>query len=139
MVGRVSQDQTRSGLPGPTFCIIEGLRQNVLSHKSLFLTPISKLQSPMKLSLHPFRLKLRHPFGISRGVTTVQGTLVVELEQDGLRGYGEVTEAKYYGVTVEGMAERLEAIRGKIESASVEDPVVFWNTMNEALGGRSAV
>ena len=89
----------------------------------------------MKLSLHAFRLKLRHPFGISRGVTTVQGTLIVELEHDGFRGYGEVTEGKYYGVTVEGMAQRLEAIRGEIESASVDDPVAFWSAMNEALGG----
>ena len=89
----------------------------------------------MKLSLHPFRLKLRHPFGISRGVTTVQGTLIVELEQDGLCGYGEVTEARYYGVTVEGMAERLESIRPAIESASVDDPARFWHAMNEELGG----
>ncbi len=89
----------------------------------------------MNLSLHPFRLRLRHPFGISRGVTTVQGTLIVELEQDGQRGYGEVTEGKYYGVTVEKMAERLEAIRGDIEAASVEDPGAFWRAMNERLGG----
>ena len=46
----------------------------------------------MKLTLHRFDLSLRHPFTISRGTTTVQPTLIVELEQDGVCGYGEAPD-----------------------------------------------
>ena len=35
----------------------------------------------MKLRLHEYNLPLTHPFTISRGTITVQGTLIVELQQ----------------------------------------------------------
>ena len=43
----------------------------------------------MRLTLHDLRLPLRHAFTIALGTTTVQHNLLVELEQDGVTGYGE--------------------------------------------------
>ena len=43
----------------------------------------------MELILHEYELPLKHPFTISRGTTTAQRTLIVELQQDGVSGYGE--------------------------------------------------
>jgi len=89
----------------------------------------------MNLTLHQFDLPCRHPFTISRGTTTVQRTLVVELEQDGVRGYGEAAESAYYGATIENMRATLEKARSQIQAASLEDPAEFWEAVCPVLRG----
>ncbi len=88
----------------------------------------------MKLTLHRFDLSTRHPFTISRGTTTVQPALIVELEQDGMHGYGEAPEYEYYGATMENMTAALENARGQIEATTLDDPAEFWEAMRPALG-----
>ena len=58
----------------------------------------------MKLSYKKFDLPLKHVFTISRGSTTVQETLIVQLAADGKFGYGEATTNSYYGATIESMS-----------------------------------
>ena len=70
----------------------------------------------MKLHLYEFDLPLRHVFTISRGSVAVQKTLIVDLEHDGLHGYGEATTNPYYGATLENMtAEMADALVGTVE------------------------
>ena len=57
----------------------------------------------VKLTLHQFDLPLRHMFTIARGSTTVSRTLIVELEHDGISGFGEAGENDFYGATIDGM------------------------------------
>ena len=59
----------------------------------------------MHLTLHAFDLPLRHTFTISRESITSQPTLVVELSEGGVSGYGEATSNKYYGFTIDRMAQ----------------------------------
>ena len=54
----------------------------------------------MKLKLHAFDLPLAHVFTISRESISVQPTLVVELADGGISGYGEATSNKYYGQSI---------------------------------------
>jgi L-alanine-DL-glutamate epimerase-like enolase superfamily enzyme len=89
----------------------------------------------MNLTLHRFDLPTRHPFTIARGTTTVQRTVIVELEQDGVSGFGEAPECPYYGASVEGIAAALEGVRPQIESARLENPAGFWQAMCPALRG----
>jgi len=89
----------------------------------------------MNLTLHRFDLPTRHPFTIARGTTTVQPTLIVELEEDGVRGYGEAAECAYYGATIDHTVAVLERERPEIEAARLEDPVDFWETMDSRLRG----
>ena len=89
----------------------------------------------MNLTLHRFDLPTRHPFTISRGTTTVQSTLVVELEQDGVCGYGEAPECAYYGATIDFVANLLEDARPRIEAATLDDPAEFWQQMDPLLRG----
>ena len=89
----------------------------------------------MKLTLHRFDLPTRHPFTISRGTTTVQRTLIVQLEQDGVRGYGEAPECPYYGATIDNVTAALERVRPQVEAARLDDPVDFWQLMDPALRG----
>ncbi|MGA2034835.1 MAG: dipeptide epimerase [Thermoguttaceae bacterium] len=83
----------------------------------------------MRLTLHPFQLRLRRPFTISRGATVVQPTLVVELEEDGFHGYGEAPDTPYYGASVAGMAAAIEQLRPQIETASAADPEELWEKL----------
>jgi L-alanine-DL-glutamate epimerase-like enolase superfamily enzyme len=91
----------------------------------------------MKLTLHRFDLPTRHPFAISRGTTTVQTTLIVELEQDGVRGYGEAPECGYYGATIEKITSALEQVRPQVEAARLDEPDAFWQQMRPRLAESS--
>ena len=87
----------------------------------------------MNLTLHRFDLPTRHPFTISRGTMTVQRTLIVELEQDGVHGYGEAPEALYFNAAIDDLTATLEQLRPQIEQYSLDDPTVFWEAMRPAL------
>lgn len=87
----------------------------------------------MHLKIHEFDLPLAHTFTISRESITFQKTLIVELEEDGYRGYGEATTNRYYGFTFENMAAALEQVRGDLESQSLADPVALWQQLHPKL------
>lgn len=87
----------------------------------------------MKLKIHTFDLQLAHPFGISRETRTVQPTLVVELQEDGLSGYGEASASKYYGVAREEMIRRLEGLREVIETTPIDPPEAYWARLHAHL------
>jgi L-alanine-DL-glutamate epimerase-like enolase superfamily enzyme len=88
----------------------------------------------VNLKIHHFALPLRHPFTISRGTTTLQQTLVVELTDGNHHGYGEATANPYYGATLESMSNSLEAVRMQIETLSWEEPESLWKALEEPLG-----
>jgi L-alanine-DL-glutamate epimerase-like enolase superfamily enzyme len=87
----------------------------------------------MKLAIRRFDLPTRHPFSISRATTTVQPTLLVELEQDGVRGYGEAPECAYYDAMTDSMTTVLERVRPQVEAARLDDPADFWDALQPAL------
>ena len=87
----------------------------------------------MQLRIHEFDLPLRHTFTISRESINVQKTMIVELEEDGLRGYGEATTNNYYGFTFESMAQSLERVRSTLESQALTDPPTLWGELYPAL------
>ena len=86
----------------------------------------------MKLRLHAYDLPLRHTFTISRESITSQPSLIVELEHGGHRGYGETTANKYYGFTMESMAQALAAVESEVSAAAdvlTQDPARFWDRL----------
>jgi L-alanine-DL-glutamate epimerase-like enolase superfamily enzyme len=87
----------------------------------------------MQLTLHAFDLPLRHTFTISRESIDSQPTLVVELSQDGHRGYGEATSNQYYGFTIDRMARDLSALQPLLESTPLTDPPALWQACYGAL------
>jgi L-alanine-DL-glutamate epimerase-like enolase superfamily enzyme len=80
----------------------------------------------MKITLHAYDLPLAHTFTISRESITSQPTLVVELSQDGVSGYGEATSNNYYGFTIERMARDLAALRDLLAGQTLADPIELW-------------
>jgi L-alanine-DL-glutamate epimerase-like enolase superfamily enzyme len=87
----------------------------------------------MDIRLHAYDLPLRHTFTISRESIASQPTLVVELSQDGVRGYGEATSNKYYGFTIERMARDLAAINPQLAATRLDDPGALWSACQPAL------
>ncbi len=90
----------------------------------------------MKLCLHAYDLPLRHTFTISRETITSQPSLVVELEHEGKRGYGETTSNKYYGFTIESMAQAVASVESEVIAAAdglVQDPARFWDRLAPRL------
>lgn len=51
----------------------------------------------MKITSYPFDLKLKHTFTISRSSRDVQPIVLVELEHEGIVGYGEAAPSRRYG------------------------------------------
>lgn len=87
----------------------------------------------MQLYLHPFALPLRHTFRISTGEVSVQETLIVELRDGGISGFGEATVSGTFGITMASMVDLLEANRGRIESSSFTDPAAWWADLDPVL------
>jgi L-alanine-DL-glutamate epimerase-like enolase superfamily enzyme len=81
---------------------------------------------PTTLRLHAFDLPLRHTFRISREAMDVQPTLIVELERDGVRGYGEATSNAYYGFTIERMQADLLALQAELAAHEWSEPAELW-------------
>lgn len=80
----------------------------------------------MEIVLHHLTLPLADPFGIARGTITHQDSLVVELRDGHLRGFGEVTVNDYYGHTYESMASSLTATKPLLDRYRSEPPEQLW-------------
>ena len=87
----------------------------------------------MKLYFHPFDLSLKHTFTIAHDSRDVQQTLIVELRDGNLSGFGEATSNPYYGATIEKMMDSLEAIRSLIESQDYSSPEDLWQKSHSQL------
>ena len=63
----------------------------------------------------------------------MQPTLIVELEEQGVRGYGEATTNPYYGATIENMTRALLSVRDELQRREIGDPAELWQTLHPAL------
>lgn len=72
----------------------------------------------MLLRYYTFELKLKHPFKITRGVRTSNQVVLIEIEHDGVIGYGESSPSKRYGESVETVINFLN----KVDLSRFDDP-----------------
>ncbi|MBE7173200.1 MAG: dipeptide epimerase [Williamsia sp.] len=84
----------------------------------------------MKCNYFSFDLAFRHPFTISRGTKTHQPTLVVELDFNGISGWGEAPAITYYQIPVEKMVADLQAKKVFVEKFSLTDPERYWHYLH---------
>ncbi len=89
----------------------------------------------MQLDTFELKLPLAHPFTISRGTITEQSSLIVRLQADGISGWGEVTQNRYYDRTIESLKAAVELARPLLPQIMSEHPADMWPTLMEALGG----
>ena len=72
----------------------------------------------MKLSFFPYELKLRHVFTVSSYSRTTTPDVQVEIEYDGITGYGEASMPQYLGQTVASVSSFLQ----KVDLSQFDDP-----------------
>lgn len=64
----------------------------------------------MQLRFQPYTLELRHAFGIASNTRTTTPAMLVEVERDGLVGYGEAAMPPYLGETQQTAADFLSRV-----------------------------
>ena len=64
----------------------------------------------LKLSFFPYELKLRHAFNLARYSRTTTPDVQVQLEYDGVVGYGEASMPPYLGESVESVTKFLNSL-----------------------------
>lgn len=67
------------------------------THAATASTPFTIVVNDMKLRFHPYTLELRHTFTIATSSRTTTPTMMVEVEKDGVIGYGEASMPPYLG------------------------------------------
>lgn len=72
----------------------------------------------LNLSFSPYELKLRHAFNLAKNKRTTTPGVQVQLEYDGLIGYGEASMPPYLGESVSSVTEFL----GKLDLSQFSDP-----------------
>jgi len=77
--------------------------------------------STMKLRYSPYTLELKHTFTIATSSRTTTPAMLVEVEQDGITGYGEASMPPYLGESQETAA----AFLSKIDMTKYRDPMVL--------------
>ncbi len=87
----------------------------------------------MELLLHRFDLRLRHTFTIAHDSRDVQETLIVELRDGELSGFGEATANNYYGITIDRMITDLGQLRPQIETGGWSSAEELWEQVHDRL------
>jgi len=87
----------------------------------------------MELILKAYDLKLKHTFRISRKSIDFQPSLIVELRDNELSGFGEATSNPYYNISIEILQKDIEEIRSLVENTNDETPDDFWNKISPFL------
>lgn len=72
----------------------------------------------MKLRYYTYDLQLKHTFTIARGSRDVDTVVLVELEHDGITGYGEAAPSTRYNETPESVIEFIK----NIDTGKIADP-----------------
>lgn len=85
---------------------------------------------PIAIRYSKQNLKFRYPFTISKGTKTHQPSLLVELDFNGIKGYGEAPAIAYYNIPVEKMIEDIEAKKTFIQKFSFTHPDRYWHYLH---------
>lgn len=91
---------------------------------------------PRLLDVRTESFPLARPFAISRGVKTAADVVVVELSEDGHKGWAECVPYPRYGETIEGVVADIQAQRALIEGGADAAAV---NKAMKAGAARNAV
>lgn len=80
----------------------------------------------MKLSWKQYDLQLKHTFRISRSARDIAPVIILELEHEGIIGYGEASPTKRYGESLETIA----AFFHKVQLSPFESPLQLEEILN---------
>ncbi len=90
----------------------------------------AQIPDQLKIRHRIISLPFRHPFTISKGTKTHQTIFQVELEWNGIKGYGEAPEIAYYNIPAEKMASDLESKKAFAEKFAFTIPDRYWHYLH---------
>lgn len=93
----------------------------VFSPRPLISGPIHYTVNDMKLRFSPYTLELKHTFTIANYSRTTTPDMIVEVEKDGIIGYGEASMPPYLGESQESVS----AFLSKVDLSKFSDPFQF--------------
>lgn len=83
----------------------------------------------MKLYWQIIKFQLKETFAIAYGNYTFREALLVTLEKNGEKGFGECTSIDYYQINLADFQTILEKIKAKIESQKIVYPTDFYTLL----------
>jgi L-alanine-DL-glutamate epimerase-like enolase superfamily enzyme len=81
----------------------------------------------MKLHWQIVRFQLKETFAIAYGNYTHREALIVTLEKNGVKGYGECTAINYYNINLVDFQSVLINYKSQIEGQNIYHPTDFYN------------
>ncbi len=79
----------------------------------------------MKMRVYPYTLQLKHPFTVAISSRTTTPVMMVEIERDGITGYGEASMPPYLGES----QETARAFLSKVDMAKYPDPFLIGDIL----------
>ena len=80
----------------------------------------------MNVSWQIVKFQFKETFAIAYGNYTFREALIITLEKNGKRGYGECTSINYYHINLADFTHILIKIKAKIESQKITHPTEFY-------------
>ncbi len=80
----------------------------------------------MNFKFHRLKYDLQEAFGISRMVRNQVDALIIEIEYDGVSGFGEATDNPYYKSEIASLIEEFKNIREDLYISGNEEPIHFF-------------
>jgi L-Ala-D/L-Glu epimerase len=86
----------------------------------------------MQLKIKPYQLKFKRPFSIAAGTRNATSVVYIELNHEGITGYGEAAMPPYLGETTESVVLFLQKVQLKnINSIDdIENFMLYLNTID---------
>lgn len=108
-----------------------------LHPRSWALSSTPLMVNDMKLRFYPYSLELKHTFTIANFSRTTTPVMMVEVEKDGIIGYGEASMPPYLGES----HETARAFLSKVDLSKYQDPFLLEDILAEIdsiAGGNQA-
>ncbi len=108
------------------------LKQSAVAGAALALNPFHAFAYPepagmknMKLRFYPYTLELKHTFTVAVSSRTTTPVMMVEVEQDGVVGFGEASMPPYLGES----QDTAKAFLSKVDLSKYENPATFEDVL----------
>lgn len=104
--------------------------------------PVTTKNKKLKLTFYPYELKLRHTFTVAEYSRTTTPDIQVEIEYDGVKGYGEASMPQYLGESVSSVSSYLKKVDlSKFNDPfQIEDIMAYLDTIQpKCMPGKAAV
>ncbi|MEW6512255.1 MAG: dipeptide epimerase [Bacteroidota bacterium] len=101
-----------------------------LHPRSLFSASHNRQVNRMKLRFYPYTLELKHVFTLATSSRTTTPVMMVEVEQDGIIGYGEASMPPYLGES----HATAQAFLAKVDLSRYGDPFMLEKILGDIDG-----